>query len=290
MAARLIGKALCRLSKRGKKLLESKFNKIVWSINGVGILLTLIFVLNNISTEIIPNVKGLFKPEFDSGIIVGKGSEKAKELNLEIQHLTYSRPIKIINSGYYLSEISIVDKEIPKAIRDAMKAANDVRRIDATINVLFIKSDRTEVHTLLDNFGYIASINFPEKSGRFSYYDKDAIENQKFILYEISTRDTNGDSRINEKDSTAYYISDLSGKNLRQITPDSLFLNSYWYSEDYDVIYFEEILKGEKIQIYGREYQIKDRKIYYYDLKTGKFEIFKKLQDKFEELQDSYQF
>ncbi len=273
-------------------MLKSKFNKIIWSINGVGLLFILIFALFNMTKEIFPDIKRFFSPEFDSGIIVGKGFQKAEELNLDLQHLTYSRPLKIVNSNYYFSEISIVDKEIPRAVRNAMAFANDYPRIDATINVLFIKSDRTEVHTLLDNHGYFERIDVPTKSRRYNYgyYDEDTFEKMKYILYKISTRDTNDDSRINEKDSTAYFISGLNGKNLKQITPDSLSLDSFWYSDDYELIYFEDILIGDKIQVYGMEYQIKDRKIYYYDIKTGKFEIFKILQEKFEEIQNNFRF
>ena len=101
-------------------------------------------------------------------------------------------------------------------------------------------------------------------------------------------KDTNGDSRINSEDTSSYYISDLSGKNLKKITPDSLSLESYWFSDNYDIIYFEDIIKRDKIKAYGSEYQIKDRKIYYYDINTGEFSIFKELQDKFAEIQSNF--
>lgn len=271
-------------------MFKSKFNKIVWSINGIGILILLILALYNVIKETLPDLGIGRKPKFDRGIIVGKAAEKSEELKLDIQQLTYSRPSKIENSQYSLSEISIVDKDIPKEIKDELQRANDYPRIDATINVLFIKNDRTEVNVLLKHNAYIGIIDYPTKSFRYRYRndDDDNLKKQKIILYNISIKDTNGDSRINSKDSSSYYISDLSGKKLKKITPDSLSLNSYWFSDDYDIIYFEDIIKGEKIRAYGLEYQIKNRKIYYYDINTGEFSIFKELQDKFSELQNNF--
>jgi hypothetical protein len=189
-------------------------------------------------------------------------------------------------SDYYVSEISIVDKELPKEVKEGLQAANDYPRVDATINVLFIKGDRTEVHTLLDEHGYFSQIDFPGKylwSG-----DEESTDERTFILYEISTRDTNGDSRINDQDSSSYYISGLDGRDLKKITPDSLQLDSYWYTDDFKTIYFERILKGEKVRAGGLQYELKDRRIYYYDLETEEFGPFEELERTFDRIQSNF--
>ncbi len=45
--------------------------------------------------------------------------------------------------------------------------------------------------------------------------------NPKFWLYRIIEQDTNGDKKLNEADAIIGYLSDLSGKNLQQITPNN---------------------------------------------------------------------
>ena len=63
---------------------------------------------------------------------------------------------------------------------------------------------------LLDRKAIISSIYYPSNSkGKFI----------KFLLYAITDKDTNGDGYINGDDETLVYISDMSGKNLKQITP-----------------------------------------------------------------------
>ena len=78
-------------------MLETKFNKIIWTFNGVAFSVFLLWGLFEGANELIPKVSGLFKEDFDKGIIVGSAAEKAHEIDTEIQHVMYESPERIGN-------------------------------------------------------------------------------------------------------------------------------------------------------------------------------------------------
>ena len=165
-------------------MMDSKFNKVIWSINGLGILIIVIFGTFQIGKDLFRSLQKYFKPEFDQGLIVGSGAQKAIDLDVDLQHIYYNFPSKISNSDYYFCEVIIMDKYIPTEIQEELKKMNDMPRLDATINLMFFKSDRTKVYTLLDKPGYIECIDYP--SERFYYHrfekTRDMIDKQSFIL------------------------------------------------------------------------------------------------------------
>lgn len=89
-------------------------------------------------------------------------------------------------------------------------------------NIIFYNKKTEETHLLLQKPTVISQFYFP-------HYDKEySGKKYWFILLGIHEEDTNGDGYINSEDAERVYISDLSGKNLIQITPDNSQLVD-WY-------------------------------------------------------------
>lgn len=81
-------------------------------------------------------------------------------------------------------------------------------------NIIFYRKQDGASHLLLNKKALITSFDFLDnkQSGK---------PPTKFLLYRIIEKDTNGDKKLTSEDATIGYISDLAGKNLRQITPNN---------------------------------------------------------------------
>ncbi len=89
-------------------------------------------------------------------------------------------------------------------------------------NIVFYNKKTDETHLLLQKPAVISKFYFP-------HYEKEySGKKYWFILLGIGEDDTNGDGYINNEDAEKVYIADLSGRNLKQITPDNTQLTD-WY-------------------------------------------------------------
>ena len=89
-------------------------------------------------------------------------------------------------------------------------------------NIIFYNKKTDETHLLLQKPTVISQFYFP-------HYDKEyAGKKYWFILLGIHEEDTNKDGYIDNEDAERVYLSDLSGNNLTQITPDKSQLVD-WY-------------------------------------------------------------
>ena len=269
-------------------MFRQKASKLVWTINGYLLLLFLIAAIWVIGADVISNLRREAIP-VERGAIVGEASRVAQRLAVTPQHLEYDHPERVADSKYFLSSVYVMDKELPPEVQKAIESSGDVSRnlIGARVNVLIFSEDRTEVTKLIDGFGYINRIANPRVVQRYRQSSPE-VGLPQHILFEIALRDTNGDQRINAEDRMAYFLSDYSGKNLRQITPDSLNLVEHWYTSDNQGIFFEEVVVGSTEKIYGVEYTLDERRLYYYDLESEQFEAFDELQVVFEEVIEEY--
>ena len=100
---------------------------------------------------------------------------------------------------------------LPRAAYEAKNFGNFV------VNILFANRDGTDPHLLLDRKAFISSIRIPR------YIDS----LWTFCLFQIAFEDTDGDGRINHNDRSRLYVSDLNGRNLLPVLPDSLYLDSF---------------------------------------------------------------
>ena len=260
--------------------MESKFNRIVWTINGIGLLMVLLVALSFVNVNVIERIN---ESDFDRGLIVTDSNKKLNDVKFDLQHIVYDSPEKIASKNIYFSRVTILDKKLPDDIKKAISEAAQISVdfVGATINLVFFTADRKEIYKLLERNAYINKISYP--SGKH-YNDKEKI--QPFMLFEIAVKDNNNDHRINDNDNMSYYISDLNGKNLHKITPDTLRIDHYWYTDDYSEIYFESVKEVESSNDLG--YSIKDRTLYFYNIAENKFGRFDELGKVVQEIKQDF--
>lgn len=233
--------------------------------------------------------------QYDRGILVGSNENqkyKLDSIKFDLQHIIYDHPQKIKSTDYYLSEVTIYDKKMPQEIKNAFMEAAQIneKMFGSTINVLFFKEDRSEVYSLLDRNAYIEDISYPgeQKYRYYDYSEEDERRIQPYIIYKIALSDDNNDNRINSEDKMSYYITDLHGKNLERITPDTLMIDNFWFTKDYKEIYFEsfnDVKISEELP-----YLLKERDLYYYNINQKKFGKFDKMETELKKVQEKYNY
>jgi hypothetical protein len=264
-------------------MLKARANRFIWAINGWLLFALLLVALGH---EVGQNVLPMFRAEHARGMVVGQPAEVARAMNVAIQHLEYDRPERVGSSNYFAAAVYVMDKKMPREVREAIERAGDISPglVGALINVLFFDAGRSDVRRLLPHNAYIDHMDSPSpprgQAGR--------PHEREFIIYRIAMRDTNGDNRINDRDEMVYYISDLGGRGLRQITPDGLELGHYWFSEDFSEIFFEKVMVDETELVPGHDYFLKERRVHFYDMRTGRFESFDALQEEFRKVEAEF--
>lgn len=81
-------------------------------------------------------------------------------------------------------------------------------------NILFYRKQDGESHLLLNKPAKISSFDTLEKK-------EPGKPPTQLLIYKIIETDTNADKKLNYEDATLGYLSDLSGKNIQQITPNN---------------------------------------------------------------------
>ena len=154
--------------------------------------------------------------------------------------------------------------------------------------MLFFDEARTEAHALLDGLGYVHTVDAPRPGQSRNTPAGSQAGLPAHLLFEIALSDTNEDGRINASDRRAFYLSDYAGTNLRQITPDSLSLDTYWYAASGAGIFFEHVQVGPTERVYGVEYTRDVRRLYFYDFQRDTLEVHSALQDAFDQVVRTY--
>jgi hypothetical protein len=101
-------------------------------------------------------------------------------------------------------------------------------------NLIFFPKKTGETHLLLKKNGIITSFDFLEKK-------ETGKPSTRFWLYRIIENDTNKDNKLNSQDAIIGYISDSSGKNLQQITPNNTQLISWTIVQSVGAIFLKII-------------------------------------------------
>lgn len=275
------------MSRENKSHTSSKLTRVIWSINGYLLFATLVIMIGLLASEFIRYRTSSF--DYDKGVVVGQLPPGIDSVGQAVQHLEYGSPTKIEESDYYYSPVYVMDTEYTEEalvqMEEIVSSAGDISRsrLQARVNVIFFKNDLSDVHTLVPGSAYIHDIAGPRRTAirRGTEMEYPIGSN---ILYQMAVEDSNNDNRLNEEDEMAYYMSDSSGRNLMQITPDSLNISSYWFLEGQDKIVFESEGLGESVAVRDLMYRKKTRRLYTYDLVNDVFEPFDELQRVFESI------
>ncbi|WP_226266451.1 hypothetical protein [Hymenobacter pini] len=129
----------------------------------------------------------------------------------------YNTPVNLDSTGYYYQPVSVVPMDEPTQSRTLSSSSygseyEENNGIEGTcFNLLFFQKTSLQEHALLPH-------------GRFviSEIDMDSKPDVRwpFLFYTIIKADTNADGEQRQDDATALFVSDRSGQQLRQLTPD----------------------------------------------------------------------
>jgi hypothetical protein len=133
-------------------------------------------------------------------------------------NLVYGDLIIKEQSDYLMIPVTLVEQNKDKGID--LKISRSYERNDQLYNIIFYRKQDGEAHTLLNKKAIISSFDLLE----IKAVNKPTT---RVWLYKIIDQDTNTDKKLNNEDAIIGYLSDLSGKNLQQITPNNTKIISW---------------------------------------------------------------
>lgn len=237
----------------------NKFLKIVWSVNGVLILVLLL--IGGIVMLVTIFDQFDFAPEPE--VIVGEKLEEAKAKGLILQRLTFERPEPILYTDHSLLPVSVRTYE--NAMRRSKIGMFDsgssyTEEYTNVVNVVFLNRQMEAQSILLDKKAFIESFRYPSREDHIS----DATDTlQRNISYLIAFEDSNKDGAIDGGDNFDLYLSDLNGTNLRKITTNVDVTDYYFLDRNRIMIKYSrrENEPAEHRKEYFALYAIKESKL-----------------------------
>lgn len=231
-----------------------KFNKIIWSIIGIVILL-------GILASVGVTVYSIFRYNryHPDGIEIqaGQGATKEKAYVLKT---VYEMPLLTEGSDFFVVPVSLkkisksqeAERYLSKSSDASSWESRSYSKVDymgynyfeePCHNLIFINKKGGQAYKLLNERVYIDAVFFPEKK-----YLPEEKSKPTFILLKIGKKDTNGDGTINGKDALAGFLVGLDGKNLTQITPSDTNMVSWRYDQDSKKLFVKivEDINGDK--------------------------------------------
>ena len=201
---------------------------------------------------------------FEPNVLPGIESESVKYNSF---NLNINNPTVIDSSNWVLYPLVYNEFEVT----DKGFESSSYRGQHAFWNVLFYNTETKQTRLLSDSLKMLINSISPN-SGTVNHSGQRTSKNERLIFYSITTTDFNEDQEINSKDPKYLFISDLSGNDFKQISPDN-----------FNLIYWKTINRTNKILIQARRdsnndksYTIEDEVVsFVYDLKGEKLkEVF----------------
>ncbi|MEH2174467.1 hypothetical protein [Nostoc sp.] len=153
---------------------------------------------------------------------VSKNAEQAKatEKPKPQSNLIYGDLIIKEQSDYLMIPVSLAEQYEDKGVDLNLSRSYEKERNNQLYNIIFYQKQSGEAHLLLNKKAIIASFDLLEVKAANK-------PTTRVWLYKIIDQDTNIDKKLNIEDATIGYLSDLSGKNLQQITPNNTRIISW---------------------------------------------------------------
>jgi hypothetical protein len=246
-----------------------KWLKRIWLVNGLLVLIvTVLFLSDRIQNY------WASRASRPVGPLVGERLKEARKDSLAIQDIITTIPRRIGATSY--TYVALISKDLERAINISayMEAESAENRGPAlmrimteseeqnslysagTINLAFISDDGSDTRLLTQQKAYVVRADIPRPGDTL----------QKFILYRIVFHDTNGDGRLTDRDEARLYISDLSGHNLRPVTPDSIVVRELVKSFRRGKLIFRGQSRPHDPTIPQKDWR---EQVYTYDLGSG---------------------
>ncbi|MDW7695656.1 hypothetical protein R9C00_26285 [Flammeovirgaceae bacterium SG7u.111] len=265
-------------------MLSNKFIKFLVIANGLIILTIAVIALLFMVSEFARDFFGGSRYDEPAGVIVGNELDKAKEKNLALQGIIYDSPQEIYNSTNFFVTVNVKNYKEARELVDSHHQRDEVslglskssyyNYFPGYINIVFLDENYQPIIKLLNKKGVITEYNIPQKSGNLFNEIDTTVKN---IAYKLAFEDTNKDGKLDSEDDQDLYISDLSGKNLTQVT-ENIDIERYNFQNEHKEIFIEYYERGD-----DSEYKRKKFLIYDIATKTSrKLESLEKALDEIE--------
>ncbi|RCJ25457.1 hypothetical protein A6S26_16940 [Nostoc sp. ATCC 43529] len=166
-------------------------------------------LLKKITTAIIiAAVSFSCEPEVTRNGEQAKATDKPKPES----NIIYGDLIIKEQSDYLMIPVNLPDQDGEKG--GNLSLSRSYEKSNNLYNIVFYRKQDGEAHLLLNKKAVINSFELLEVKAANKPITR-------LWLYKIIDQDTNADKKINTNDAIVGYISDLSGKNLQQITPNN---------------------------------------------------------------------
>jgi hypothetical protein len=190
-----------------------KNNKFLTQVTTTIILATLAFACKSTDSKTSEQSKATENPQSQLKIVYGDFVIKEK-------------------SDYLMIPVYLAKTKSSGGIN--LASSREYQREETPQNFVFYHKQNGETHLLLNKKAIIKSFDLLEP--------KDPKKSPaKFWLYKIIDQDTNQDKELNKNDAIIGYLSDLSGKNLQQITPDNTQVISWLLIPSQNAIFLKII-------------------------------------------------
>ncbi|MEH6657067.1 hypothetical protein [Leeuwenhoekiella marinoflava] len=169
----------------------------------------------------------------------GTADSKYNTINLQ-----FNNPTVLDSSDWVLYPLTLEELE---ETEKGFKSSSYGRQY-AYWNVAFYNRETKQTRLLSDSLKMLINSISP-KNDAITHSGQRTEKNQGLIYYSITTKDFNQDGRLNSDDPKYLFISDLSGQNFEQVSPDN-----------FDLIHWQTISQTKKILIQARRDSNKDKK------------------------------
>jgi hypothetical protein len=150
-------------------------------------------------------------------------------------NISYGEFIIKEQSDYLMIPVNVVEQNQDKESGFNLESRSSYERDNSKLyNMMFYRKQDGETHLLLNKKAVINSFDFLETkpAGKTP---------SRFWLYKMIDKDSNQDKKLNPEDAIVGYMSDLSGKNLQQVTPDKTQVINWVVIPSQNAIFFKII-------------------------------------------------
>jgi hypothetical protein len=188
---------------RAMKLSLDRSLRMIWLLIGILLLLLLLAGGAMIVAQLVGNLGA-----GDDAVRVVSQAQPPRE---EARAVRYGEPHPIRGTATRLVQVEYGRAFSP----DGGYASGGRYTRETVVNLIFV--DAQGARLLLDRPAYVGSVSWPRP-------DEPA---RSWIVYQISLDDANRDGKLDARDPTSLYVSDLEGRNLRPVIRPPLRVKDY---------------------------------------------------------------